>query len=397
MPRRDGPRAEAGFLSTALRSAAAIGAVLAGVAMVASGLFAWTDMPAPFVWSDVALVQFLCSLPLAAVIAAQLRRRGGPKLCLALGMVCCFAAVGLWAVDSTRTAIALCASSGVVLLVAAMQTPSRSRDSPGENFLAVAPLGLAVMIGLPWVYLEARRSHDDRELAELLDQSRLGEARMLARRLLVLDPNRQFRGQQLFEVVTELDRAVGEIESRIAVPMPPGDADEARLARARDLAILGRTAEALAVLSEGAALVGLPRALTLRGTIHQSRSEWHYSSTAFHRAAAKLDLLPPSPERTASLLEATTGIAFAERKLGHNAAAEAAYQQVLQLDPSADTHYLLAQFYEGTQQAAKAQFHARQAMTIAPERYAQPAQRLIDKLVTHHFGCWGAAAAERSR
>jgi tetratricopeptide (TPR) repeat protein len=80
----------------------------------------------------------------------------------------------------------------------------------------------------------------------------------------------------------------------------------------------------------------------------------------------------------------------------HNALAEAAYQQLLELDPSADTHFLLAQFYEGTQQAAKAQFHARQAMALAPDRYDQAGQRLIDKLITHHFGCWGASAAERN-
>jgi len=397
MSRRDRQPAEAGFLTTALRSAAAIGAVLVGVAMVASGLFAWQDMPAPFVWTDVALVQLLCSLPLAAVIGAYARIRGGPALCLALGALCGLAAAGLWTVDSTRTAIAFCAASGVMLLVVAMQGPLHSRDRGHENLLAVALVGLVIIIGLPWVYLQARRSHDDRELAELLEQSRLGEARTLARQSLALEPNRQFRGQQLREVADELDRAVREIESRVVVPLPPGNADEARLARARDLAMLGRTAEALKLLDDSASLAELPRALTLRGTIHQTRSEWLFSLEAFRRAAAMLESLPPSPERKPVLLEATTGIAFAERKLGHNAAAEAAYQEVLRLDPSADTHFLLAQFYEGTQQAVKAQFHARQAMTLAPERYEQAVQRLIDKLVTHHFGCWGAVAAEHNR
>jgi hypothetical protein len=75
--------------------------------------------------------------------------------------------------------------------------------------------------------------------------------------------------------------------------------------------------------------------------------------------------------------------------LGHYARAETAYQQLLALSPTADTHFLLAQFYEDVQRTSLAAEHARRAMALAPERYQQPGEQLLDKLVTLHFGCWG--------
>jgi hypothetical protein len=67
---------------------------------------------------------------------------------------------------------------------------------------------------------------------------------------------------------------------------------------------------------------------------------------------------------------------------------------VLALAPTAESHFLLAQFYEDTQQAMKAEAHARQAMILDRRRYLAEGQNLIDKLITLHFGCWGVAAAD---
>jgi tetratricopeptide (TPR) repeat protein len=283
-----------------------------------------------------------------------------------------------------------------VLIALSFQTLPASTVPLGIRYLPIALASLAIFIGLPPLYLEARRIHDDRELVDLIDQSRLGEARHLAHQSLILDPQRSIRGQPLREVAIGLDRAVEDLERNVSNPLPASASDEIRLSRARDLAMLGRTREALGELSQSDSLDRSPDAAILRGAILQTREEYASSLAAFERAADLLKPAVPSPDRTAALVAAHSGIAFAHRKLGHNAAAEAAYQRVLALNSSADTHYLLAQFYEGTQQAAKAQFHARQAMALDPDRYSQPGQRLIDKLITHHFGCWGAAAAERN-
>ena len=78
---------------------------------------------------------------------------------------------------------------------------------------------------------------------------------------------------------------------------------------------------------------------------------------------------PESPARAAGVLRATTGIAYCLRKLGRYAEAEVAYREVLALSPTADSHFLLAQFYEDAQQAGKAREHARRAIELAPDRY----------------------------
>ena len=112
------------------------------------------------------------------------------------------------------------------------------------------------------------------------------------------------------------------------------------------------------------------------------------SSLACYEAAARAwESSPPSPERAAGLAQATTGAAYCLRKSGRYAEAETAYQQLLALSPTADAHFLLARFYEDTQQTAKARTHAKLAMAAAPERYRRQGEMLIDKLNTLHFGC----------
>jgi tetratricopeptide (TPR) repeat protein len=88
-----------------------------------------------------------------------------------------------------------------------------------------------------------------------------------------------------------------------------------------------------------------------------------------------------------------TGVAFSQRKLGHYAEAEATYQEVLSRATTADSHFLLAQFYDDTQQTRKAREHARRAMTLAPQRYQQEGEKLIRKLTVYHFGCFHVFSA----
>jgi tetratricopeptide (TPR) repeat protein len=95
-------------------------------------------------------------------------------------------------------------------------------------------------------------------------------------------------------------------------------------------------------------------------------------------------------------VQATTGIAYCERKLGRYAEAEAAYLERLALSPTAETHFLLASFYEDAQQTSNARTHARLAMALAPERYRQPGKKLIDKLDTLHFGCLSGFFADQA-
>ena len=82
------------------------------------------------------------------------------------------------------------------------------------------------------------------------------------------------------------------------------------------------------------------------------------------------------------------GQAYCLRKLGQYSAAEQAYRQLLLLSPTPDTHFLLAQFYEDTQQSTAAAAHARQAAQLAPGRFAEPVRQMSRRLATASFGCF---------
>jgi tetratricopeptide (TPR) repeat protein len=292
---------------------------------------------------DVGLVQLVCALPLALLLAGVLRKQP--------------AAMGTLA------------------------------------WTLLAPAVLALVV--PWVYREARWRHDLRELQGLLEQSRLGEAQPLATMLARLDNRAALSGVvPLKRLADEIDQTVSALQARAARPLAADAGDGDRISRAQDLAMLGRTDEALHVLAAAPALANSPVACNLRGTIHETRRQWRQARDWYSKAKTDWEQEPDTPEQTAGLIRATTGIGFAERKLGRYREAEAAYQQVLALAPTADSHFLLARFYEDTQQASKAQQHARAAMSLDPGRYLQPAGVLIDKLVTLHFGCWGVRSAE---
>jgi tetratricopeptide (TPR) repeat protein len=324
--------------------AAAVGGILLLACAIAGSLGQWNELPAPFIWLDVALVYFLCALPLAASVAALVT--------------------------------------------------TRLRWS--NHLLAIIGLETIVLAAIPQLYIEARSQSDVARVAGLIDQSRLAEARALLTRVLALDPGARWKGYSLRQAVGELDASIREIEGRIAAPLAPEATDEDRLGRARDLAMLGQTTAAIEVLKSSPTLLDWPEASNLRGTIHETRGDWQPARQWYNRARNAWQSRAESPEQTAGLVQATTGVAFCERKLGRLPQAEAAYQAVLALSPTADSHFLLAQFYEDTQQALKAQAHARQAISLNPQRYQSDGQKLIDKLITLHFGCWGAATAERS-
>jgi tetratricopeptide (TPR) repeat protein len=157
--------------------------------------------------------------------------------------------------------------------------------------------------------------------------------------------------------------------------------------------MLGRTDDALTAL-EG---MTDAEAENLRATIRESRGDWAEALDSYTAAKAAWEAAAPSRPRAEGLLRATTGVAYCQRKLGRYDEAEAAYREVVKLAPTADSHFLLAQFYEDAQQTEPAREHARRAMALAPARYERRGKELIDKLAAYHFGCLGVFAAESRR
>lgn len=368
--------------------------------MIAAGQSA---IDAVFVRLDVAVVFVLAAVPLAAAVVEVVRGRWPRRQRILLGglLLGVGAAIAVFGtgVDGQvlRLLIAVTATAGVGLCLSGIADAAAASVVQRFRGTGAIALALAVLAVVPAVYVDARVRHDLKLLTELLEQTRLGEARELAGTIERLQPSAVWQGRLVAAVRRELDRSVAELRRRVAVPLSGSVSPSARVDRARDLAILGDTDAALKVLSDRRiAAVQDPEVLSLLGTIHETRSEWTAAGDWYRRARRASEDLPASETRQALRLQAQRGIAYAERKAGRTPAAEAAYRELLALSPTADTHFLLAQFYEDAQQTDLAHRHVRQAMSLDPQRYEKPGRELIDKLQTVHFGCFGAFQAERS-
>jgi tetratricopeptide (TPR) repeat protein len=306
-----------------------------------------------------------------------------------------------------RAAAGLAVAFIAVLNLSAALGKSAAPPKSGAPSLGSALLWLVFMLAAPATFTAARVERDLHRLDGLVEQARFGEAAALAHRVLALDSDAEFLEAPLSEIAARLDALVAQLEARVAVPLPAGASAGQRLDHAQNLAQLGHVQEALEISetiddargdeargdeargdeargddARGAA------AANLRGTIHETQEAWDEGLAAYQEAKAHLDEQPRSPARDAALERALTGIAYCQRKQGEYAAAETAYQELLALAPTADSHFLLAQFYEDTQQTAPAQAHARRAMELNPQRYGRRGEQLIRKLAVFHFGCW---------
>jgi hypothetical protein len=362
----------------------------------------WLDgtAPFPFVWRDVFVLQMACAAPAAWLLAGVIERWMPSFGCLACGPVACFTSVFLQeALQATssgflggillRAAIAL--GLALSLSIAMRQLVMRQATEQPSNISCL--LSIAALIVLPGVHVGARARHDAGVLGELEDQGRVGEARTIARRLVALDAQRVVRGRPLSEVAAKLDRDVAALEAIIASALPPDATPTERFARARNLAMLGRTQEALDIL--------LPcsdqDAEILRGTILEARQEWEPALAAYRAAQTAWQGRAASKARTGGLVRAATGIGYCQQKLGQYAEAEASYLQLLELDPSGDSHFLLAQFYRDTEEAEKARVHARLAIAFDSDNYGRKGESLIQKLADANFGCLSVYRAESAR
>jgi tetratricopeptide (TPR) repeat protein len=144
--------------------------------------------------------------------------------------------------------------------------------------------------------------------------------------------------------------------------------------------MLGDTDRALEAIESISEEAFLPDVYNFRGTIYEARGDWALAVESFQLG---LD----TATRTEMQLRAITGLAYSQRKSGDYVGAAKSYQMLVTRAPTADSHFLLAQFYEDAQDAGKSRHHARQAMTLNPGRYQAEGEKLIRKLTVYQFGC----------
>ena len=366
----------------------------------------------PFAWRDVAAVHIACGLPIAWMLRQWFwRSRFAAKQSVAADLIIGASLLAgfrllFWSeVDGdaptemlvrsntvTRAAASLVAAFGIVSLAsvwdAAGKRGSASDAFPlqGSHWLC----GCLVVLLVPTVYELARCQSETKRAFEYVEQSRLGEAAELLRHCLVLRPHLQHEGQEIQLSLQSLAAAIERVRLQTKSSLPREASESQQIRRAVQFAILGQRDRAIALLqplsdSNSFAFNGGDELL---GTLYQDRRDWKQSIAHFHRAADAWSVAPESTTRQSHLAKSIQGVAFGLRKQGEVEQAATAYRKLLQVAPTAETHFLLAQFYEDIQETARATRHVRLAIELSPEQYASAGQQLLAKMQANHFGCF---------
>lgn len=364
----------------------------------------------PYVRPDLIVVCFLCMSPLAILLAESMTgilKRHNRVLFWTVEFVLFIGAAGIlflaltgdqtsvtldqddaWESFILRPTIAFWLLISSFLLAGNLFRFQESASTPRQGAL-VWLLVCTTALVVPAFYTQSRVDEMVTQTEEYLGSGRLGDARKLTREICVLSPWQNIGGTSAGDLARDLDRDCYEIERNLAfMKRRPVQSEEFHFQQARLLSILGQPSAAIRLLepwirkSEAS-----PLSYQLIGNIYQQQKNWINSERYYQRALMAWKKLPRSEQQQAGIVAAWKGIAFAERKRGNYAEAEAAYLSALSLVPTADQHYLLAQFYEDTQQTTKARDHARQAMALNGSRYGVPGKKLITSLQQQHFGC----------
>ncbi|GAA4421089.1 hypothetical protein [Bremerella cremea] len=382
-----------------------------GILVILTWLGSLSRIPAPqaillpFAWTDVAVVLIVAGLPLGWTIRNEFHRRfDNPthsiwgELLLGTLLLTGFRLLFWNQVDQyapvmllsqsmglSRMLGALSASLGLTLL-GATWFPAPVSPSTTTRWLVSSLLFLVV----PWTYQQARCNAELDTAMDQLSQTRLVEANDRLRSCLVLEPSLQHQGIAVRKMVEQLTLQIAEIQQQSAMPLAADAPIERVVPFAIQLAVLGRGEEATRLLnmyenSPGFAAHGGHQVL---GTLYQDRREWRLSLDHFRLAEKFWADQASSPSTSAALASSIQGTAFALRKLGRVFEAEEAYQRLLDLNPSAETHFLLAQFYEDIQHSSLAAHHARRSIELHPQQYKTSGEALIHKMQASHFRCF---------
>jgi tetratricopeptide (TPR) repeat protein len=221
----------------------------------------------------------------------------------------------------------------------------------------------------------------------LRQQSRLGEASSLLRRLLILDPTIRKDGHFLRRERSELDREVDILNRQVGNRLSTTASFDQRLQRSRVLAMLGHTNDAINLLLEKSETVQSVEACSLLGTMHENRHDWNSAIRFYSNAEALLKSSSEDSNASAEAYQVAMGSAYCYRRLGRLNEARACYQRLLEINPNADTHFLLAQFFEDIQETSLAQHHALEAARLDSNRYRERSHQLIGRMRALHFRC----------
>lgn len=366
-------------------------------------------------FDDILLLNFLATMPLGSMIASQLFARlsrglaaifGPSMLVFAVAVLIILVSARVQSVDTIdgylvddlidsavmRFMIALLFwIGGVVTLLSILDAswvrwpvPNRLRIS-GLAFLAAT---LPAVL-LPPVYVHTKCQHAWKRFYELVDSSRIGEARDQLLVVLRLSPNSTWQGRSAGESFQWIQAEYERIEQTCGqLQQRPVDSQTA-LQQARLLAILGKTELALECLAQSPIADQSIEGNLLRATILETRQQWDAAIECYTNTQKQILDDGTAEDIRDQWTSALRGEAFCRRKAGDYSGSEKAYLRLVQEDPTGENAMLLAYFYEDTQQTDAARRWVREAVRIDPSVTNQ-ARPLWGKLETSHFGCFQA-------
>jgi tetratricopeptide (TPR) repeat protein len=363
----------------------------------------------PFVYVDVLIVSVMAMLPFTAAVTRQIVGRFPAWVGLLIGIILGIIAVlmcrPLLSIGSsphttvtfgfaTRllASFLIAASSQMIPAPWVVSRPNREQQNSlstmNQNWLQLRWMlfSLVIMVVLPFIWIQARCQHELQTYQELRQQTRLHEAQSVLQTLLLLAPDLRSAGSSLTSELRVLSVEVNKLQAEASRELSTEASTEDLLLRARQFAMLGRLPEAEGLL-QSRMLSGNAEALVLQGQIHENQDDW-LLAVEFYDQAERLVEANSDPATRELREQLLMGRAFCSRRLGRIAEAERNYLALLQSNPSADNHFLLARFYDDVQNSAAAQHHVLAATKLDATTYAEPGRRLIQNLKTTHFGCF---------
>jgi hypothetical protein len=262
------------------------------------------------------------------------------------------------------------------------------RAWPGGPRRAEGVLALLLAVAPPAVYAIGLIEAQTKKAGELLQGLRLTRARAIVAGLCDLGSAAALAGTPPPVLRREIVQAIRASTAALEHPLPEPASAEARVERARLLAVLDRLDEAARLLEPLADTD--PAAALLRAAVLQDQRRWEESSRCYRRALVLLQEAPPSdPAALAGRVKAYDGLAFNARGRKAYREAEVAYHEALERLPAARAHFhfQLGRHHQLGGRPGPALHHLRTAARLDPGRFAEPARPLLDELTMHTPGC----------
>lgn len=265
-------------------------------------------------------------------------------------------------------------------------SPEEDRAVPVSKW---SPLGIGLVLAtaIPFSYGHFLADYYSNQLTEALKNQRLELARSASGSWSRLAPLARWQDEPVDEIHAQL---VGEV-NRIRNALSELSAGQVRsnpgMVASMALQVDDFDGAVSVIEPHLQGTAPSPFAWDTFGLILQRQELWRESEQAYRKAFELWNQQTASSNEN-GLASALRGIAHAQNRQGRVRDAEQTYQQLLEIDSSAETHFLLAQFYEEEQQTEEAYHHASEAMILAPAQFQQPGQTLINKLQSAHMGCF---------